>query len=229
MTARVMLFTGCALLCAATIATAQTTPAPRPGPAKQRELSIGAAVLGPLSMGTSDAELLGSNGDPSVTLFSANNKVSFGIGPSLTLGFQLKRNLWFEAAGALIFTGLRSTITNDFENAPEISIDSPVTRFAADGAVLYYFRDKGKTAWFVRGSGGFFYDTSGDMTLSEPGFMGSGGIGLRHWWRTNQKGTFKRMGLRAEFRYLFQTGGASLSDRSFALGPGGAVHLVFGY
>ena len=229
MRARVALMAYCALLCAAEVAFAQTTPAPRPASAKQREILFGAVVSGPLSMGTTDAELLGGNGQPSVVLFTAENKVSFGIGPSVALAFQMKRKLWIEVSGAFIKTGLRSTITDDFESAADVSIDSPVNRFTVDGAVLWYFRDKGNTAWFVRGSGGFMYDTSGDLTLAEPGFLGTGGVGMRYWWKTNGKGTFKRAGIRAEARMIFQSGGASLSDRSFAFGPGGAVHLVFGY
>ncbi len=207
---------------------AQTAPK-KTGPKKERDVTIGAVFSGPLSLGSANAELLGSGGTPTVTLFTAENSMAPGIGVDAALGFQLRRKLWLEVGARLTKTGLRTSITDDFEGADDVTLDAPVTRVSAEGAMLWYFREKGKTSWFVRGSGGVLRDLSGDLTFAENGFIGSGGIGFRYWWRTNGKGTFKRVGLRAEFKALVQSGGASFGERSTSVGPAGAVHLVFGY
>jgi hypothetical protein len=212
-------------------AVAQTTAAaPRKaGPKKERDFTVGAVFSGPLSQGSANAEELGSSGAPSLTLFTTKNEMAPGFGVDAAFGFQLHRKLWVEAGARLMKTGLRTSITDDFEDASDVTIEAPVTRISAEGALLWYFREKGKTAWFVRGSGGVLRDLSGDFTFAESGFIGSGGVGVRYWWRTNSKGAFKRVGLRAEFKALVQSGGASLGGRSTSIGPAGAVHLVFGY
>ena len=207
---------------------AKATPA-KAAVKKERDVTIGAVFSGPVSQGTANAEELGSSGTPSVTLFKTENQMAPGIGVDAAFGFQLSRKLWFEAGARLMKTGLRTNITNDFEGASGVTIDAPVTRVSAEGALLWYFRNKGKMAWFVRGSGGVLSDLSGDGTVAENGFIGSGGVGFRYWWRTNGKGAFKRVGLRGEFKALVQSGGASLGQRSTSIGPAGAVHLVFGY
>jgi hypothetical protein len=59
--------------------------------------------------------------------------------------------------------------------------------------------------------------------------IASAGLGVRHWWRTGTRPNAKRVGLRAEFRGVFQTGGLSLGSRSVRFGPAGVVNLVIGY
>ena len=91
-------------------------------------------------------------------------------------------------------------------------------------------RPAARSAWFVRGSGGLMRETAGGNTLTGDGVIASGGLGLRHWWRTNGKGTFKRVGLRAwKAARTIRSGGISLGEDGIRFGPAGAAHLVFGF
>jgi hypothetical protein len=93
---------------------------------------------------------------------------------------------------------------------------------------VWWIKDKGRTTWFIRAGGGIVGEVSGDLSSSATGAMGSGGLGVRHWFRET-KGGRKKMGWRAEFRGVVQGGGLSLDDRTVRFTPTGTFHLVFGY
>lgn len=219
----------CAVLAAST-AQAQTSSTTKPTNAKGgRELAVGGIFAGPASMGSADAKLFGPSNTPSLTLFSTTNKMSVGFGPEVLLGFRAGRRSWFEIGAGVTWPSLTTNVTKDFEKAPDQVLSDRVTSWSIEGAMLWYFHDQPKTSWFVRGSGGAMGDVSGDLSVSKTGFIGSGGLGVRHWWRTDGKGAIKRMGLRAEFRGVVRTGGISLGSRTVRFSPTGTVHLVFGY
>ncbi len=220
----------CGVLAVAAASAAQTPAAPPAGHApREREVTFGAVFAAPSSMGLADAVLLGPNGTPGVTLFSTRNGMASGLGAELILGFRIGRRTIVEADGGVVGTSLKTDVSSDFEGASGQTISSPVVRWTLEGAVLWFFHERGKTGWFVRASGGVMGEASGDLSASETGFTGGGGVGVRHWWRTNGTGTFKRVGLRAEFRGTVQTGGLSLGGRTTRFVPTGAVHLVIGY
>lgn len=227
MTARTCVMSGCLILATAAPVLAQTATAP--SPRRPREFTVGGLFAGPASMGSSDAVELGGPGTPSLTLFSTSNSLGVGGGVEASLGWRLRPALWVEVAGGLLKTTVRTHITDDFEGAADQTLSSGATRFSAEGALLWYLKDKGKTAWFVRGGGGFMREAVGDLSLADTGFIANGGFGVRHWWRMNGKGMFPRMGFRFEARGMLRAGGATLSSRSVTFGPAGAVALVFGY
>ena len=74
-------------------ACAQTTAAApkKAGPKKERDVTIGGVFSGPLSQGSANAELLGSSGTPSATLFTTTNEMAPGFGVVAAFGFQLHR------------------------------------------------------------------------------------------------------------------------------------------
>ena len=220
----------CVALAPAAIASAQTPATSTPlKPVRDREFIVGGLFAGPASMGSADAVLLGSNGAPSITLFRTENRMAWGVGPEVMLGFGLGRAVRFEVAAGLTRASMLTRITDDFENAPVEIVKAPALRLAGEGAIVWIFRDRGSNAWFVRGSGGFLRESSSELVAVSQGFIGGGGIGFRHWWRTNGRGTFKRVGLRAEVRGVLRYGGITLSERSWTFGPVGAAHIVFGY
>ena len=84
---------GVALIFITTAASAQTPATNKPAaPKRDRELVIGGVFAGPASMGSSEAVLLGPNGQPSITLFRTQNGLGVGFGPELMLGWRLKRS-----------------------------------------------------------------------------------------------------------------------------------------
>jgi hypothetical protein len=201
-------------------------PLPR---AENREFRLGGALTGPSSMGSSSAVLFGPTGAPAVTLFNTENRAALGFGLETALGFRLTPSLWAEVAGSWTRVSLSSRISSDFEGAAAETISAPVQRFTLEGAAVWYFRSTGPSAWFLRTTGGWMREGAGGLTLARGGTITGAGLGVRRWWRAGAKPNAKRVGIRAEFRGLLQTGGLTLGSRSWRFGPAGAVTLVVGY
>jgi len=199
----------------------------KPSSKRAKEFLIGGIVTGPTSVGSATAELLNGAGEPAVNLFQVDNKLAMGFGVESSLGFQISNSLWLEVSGGWTSSSLESDIRADFEDAFDESISSSMSRFTLQGGVLKYFHDKGKSAWFVRGSAGWMRETAGGNTLTGDGIIAGGGLGWRHWWRTGGKSG--NVGLRVEGRADVRSGGISLGEKGIRFGPAGAAHLVFGF
>ena len=210
-------------------AIAQTKAPPRPATERGTEFLIGGLVTAPTSVGSATAELLDGAGNPSVDLFRLDNKLGLGFGVEANFGFQISRALWLEVSGGWTRSSVESEIRNDFEDAFDETISSPMSRFTLQGGVLRYFHDKGNSAWFVRAAAGWMRETAGGYTLTGDGIIGGGGLGWRHWWATSRRGAAKRLGLRLEGRADIRSGGISLGEKGIRFGPSGAAHLVFGF
>jgi hypothetical protein len=218
--------TAAALLIAAT-AHAQTAAAK--APRKQREFSLGGLIIAPMSLGDIEGNLLNGNGNETLTFIGLENKLAMGYGVEAILGYQLSGRTWFEVAGSWSRPSLSSKVLEDADGEQGATISTGVSRFALGGALVRYLKDTGRTAWFVRLDGAWMRETAGGNTLTGDGFIGGGGLGWRHFWRTTGKGAVKRMGLRIEGRGVVRGGGLDLGESSIKFGAAGAAHLVFGF
>jgi hypothetical protein len=215
----------------ATAASGQTRPAPptkNAGPGHEFELVVGGLFTSRIAMGSADANLIAPDGS-NLVLFRTENSFGPGAGLELDLGFRVSKTFRAEASGTWLRVNARTRISSDFESASDQTLSSPVDRLTLEGAGLWTFRETTKTAWFARGSAGWMREFAGGYTLSKNGAVGSGGVGVRHWWRSGSKGTIKRMGVRAEFRAVFRSGGLALGTSSSRLGVAGVGHVVFGF
>ena len=215
-----------ALLVAAT-AHAQT-PAAK-APRKQREFTIGGLITAPMSIGNVEGNLLNGSGSETLTFIGLENKLAMGYGVEVILGYQLAGRTWFEVAGSWSRPKLSSKVLEDADGEQGATVSTVFSRFALGGALVRYLKDTGRTAWFVRVDGAWMRETAGGNTLPGDGFIGGGGLGWRHFWRTTGKGAVKRMGLRFEGRGVVRGGGLELGESSVKFGAAGAAHLVFGF
>ena len=227
MTASKLLATTAALLFLATTAHAQTAAAK--APRKQREFSVGGLVTAPMSLGSIEGNLLNGNGNETLTFIGLENTLGMGYGVEAVLGYQLGGRTWFEIAGSWSRPNLSSKVLEDADGEQGATISTVFSRFALGGALVRYLKDTGRTAWFVRIDGAWMRETAGGNTLPGDGFIGGGGLGWRHFWRTTGKGAVKRMGLRVEGRGVVRGGGLDLGESSVKFGAAGAAHLVFGF
>ena len=199
-----------------------------PKPSRPKEFTAGLALLGPTSLGAASAELLRSDGS-TLEIFDTKNSIGRGLGIQAGLGFQIRRSVWGEFNGIWTRTSLETRISGDLENADFEPISTAVSRLAIEGAALWYFRQRGKTAWFVRGGGGWMKELPEGNALAADGLTGSGGVGLRHWWREGTRAKPRRLGLRVEFRADLRSGGLTLGEGSLRITPVVAGTLVFGF
>lgn len=207
-----------AAVCLPNVAAAQAQAAQGSG----QEFIVGGAWMGPVSMGSSNADLKQSNGG-TLTLFETENSLGSGLGLSAGFGFALTKSIWGEVLGGFSRATLRSEVSDDFEDADVEPIRSGFSRFTVEGAALFYFRARGANAWFARGGGGWGRELSEGKALAEDTFHGTGSIGWRHWW--SQSG---RSGLRASGGVELRSGGLTLGD-GVRFGPMAAVHIFFGF
>ena len=227
MTASKLLAATAAVLLIAATAHAQTAAAK--APRKQREFSLGGLVTAPMPLGDIEGNLLNGNGNETLTFIGLENKLAMGYGVEGILGYQLGGRTWFEVAGSWSRPNLSSKVLEDADGEQGATISTAVSRFALGGALVRYLKDTGRTAWFVRLDGAWMRETAGGNTLTGDGFIGGGGLGWRHFWRTTGKGAVKRMGLRIEGRGVVRGGGLDLGESSVKFGAAGAAHLVFGF
>lgn len=214
------------LLCiGASPALAQAPPA---APGRPIELGLGGSLIAPSSVGSTSATLLTPSGG-TLKLFDVESRFGVGYGVDATLGFRVARAVWVEASGGWSRATARSRISGDVEAAPATTATEPVSRVSGEGALVWYFADRGSTSWFIRGSGGWMRELVGGNSLVEDGFLGSAGAGLRRWWRENGKGSLKRMGLRVEGRLLLRSSGVAFGEKSLQIAPAASGLIVFGF
>ena len=214
------------LLVTASVASAQAARQQRPKRAKA--LSFGGVWVGPVSFGTATAALERPDGSQLV-IFQADNKLGLGLGVEASLGFEVGRNLWLEAAGGWVFSELRTEVSDDVESAPDQTVTESLSRFTVEGAVLYYFRVRGRTSYFVRGGGGWMRELTGNSSLAMDGIVGNGGLGVQHLWRDRPTGTIRRLGISAEFRLNFRSESLSQVESKSRIAPAAAGKIVIGF
>lgn len=218
-----------ALLAVAVPAGAQTRPAAQAPatPGRAKELTVGGTWFGPVSMGSASAELLTPSGS-GFTLFETENSLGQGLGLSVGFGFAVSRALTAEVAGGWSRANLQTDVTGDFEAADIEPVRSSVNRFTLEGAMLWYFKPGGATSWFLRGSGGWAVELPEGNALAEDGFLATGGVGVRHWWRRDARGR-GRTGFRALGGFDIRSGGLALDDGSIRFAPMASFSVVFGF
>lgn len=181
------------------------------------ELAGGIVWAAPRSLGTVHADLLDSDGMP-VTLFRAENETGPALGLEVILSQAVARRIDVEFAGSWARFDARTSISGDFEDVPDVTVSETLTRYALEGAVVWRFAERGRVAWFLRGSGGWMREVAGDMSLAENGLLYSGGVGLKYWMSRRPTGQ-DQFGIRAEFRMMGRRDGIALDDESFRLWP----------
>ena len=212
-----------AMACAGVIAA--STPAFAQQPARQSmELAGGIVWAAPRSLGTVNADLLDSDGLP-VTLFRAENETGPALGLEVILSQAVARRIDVEFAGSWTRVDARTSITGDFEDVPDVTVSETITRYALEGGVVWRFAERGRVAWFLRGSGGWMREVVGDLSLAENGILYSGGVGLKYWMSRRPTGQ-DQFGIRAEFRMMGRHDGIALEDESFRLWPAATVMAV---
>lgn len=201
-------------------AEAQGAAAPR----KPMDLSLGVVFIAPASLGSVEANLLDGSGNPFL-LFRADNDTGPGLGFEATIGSPVGKRFDIEFTGAWTRFDVRSTVSDDFEDVPDVTLEDTLTRFSVEGAVLWRFAEGARAGWFLRGGAGWMRELSSDSALAEDGVVANAGIGVKYWMRTNAAGE-GRLGLRAEFRVLARTGGIEIDERSVSVWPAASGALV---
>jgi hypothetical protein len=218
------LLSGLACVCLAVV------PSPASAQAREGRLEIGASIgiARGHDLGTEKAVESG-NGVPSgspVTLFQASS--SFERGPMFEgrVAWHLTRAFAVEGTFGMARTHLKTSITNDFEQAPPMSSTSRLTQYTIEAGVLWQPSGlrfaHSRVRPFVTGGGGYLRQLHDGATLVETGKSAFAGGGVKVALRQatgSRPSTLKTVGLRADVRVNFTHGGFDVDGDAWRTYP----------
>ncbi len=177
------------------------------------EVSGAARVLGGISFAAVPAFETAPGGAP-VPVFESTSRLEGSIGPVASVGVGLSRALRAEVAFAYNSTRLTTRVSGDTENAPDISVDTPVRQFMVEGGLVAHLRrwQAGALAPFVAAGAGYVRQLYDGRTLVETGTAYYAGGGLYYERLAARPGLVKSAGLRVDVRALFMKDGVNLDD-----------------
>lgn len=196
------------LVAAPSIASAQVfvgATGPRPGSV---EMTVGGVWNLGTDYGTADATLTPnpSGGQTSFELFGTETKLRPAIGVQGFVGVYITRALAVEAGVQYARPTLEVELTDDFEDAPDVTATTSISQYLFTGSLVYHFGGPGaKTTPFIAGGAGHVRDVHSGNGLVETGIEYHGKAGVKLWFGRGQNS-----GLRIE-------GGVSVRDGGFTL------------
>jgi hypothetical protein len=199
-----------AVVAAAAAAPAAAQPPPSPPRVQPRELTFGAIVSAPASLGTSSAALIRADGSP-LELFRTRNRSGAWFGVEAMMTFPLTSRLAVEGAGSWSRGDLESRIEGDFEGATLVTATTPLSRFGVEGGALVSLVQRPRLAWFVRGSAGWMRELSSGNVIAENGVIGNVGTGVKYWWQPPAANR-RAWGVRVEARAHARSNGVAVGE-----------------
>jgi hypothetical protein len=175
----------------------------------QGRLEISGSFGGALShdLGSETAVETG-NGVPTgspVTLFRTSSSMDAGPLFEARVGFDLTRAFAVEATFGLTRTTLRTSITNDFEQAAPTMAVTKFRQYAIEGGIVWHLTrvrfSRGRAVPFVAGGGGYLRQLDDGATLVGTGQSIYAGGGLKYRLHESKpRSALKAIGLRADVR-----------------------------
>jgi hypothetical protein len=179
---------------------------PRPGSA---ELSGGGFWMAGHTFDSAAATLTSnpSSGSSGFDLFTAEPVVDPAFGLHGALAVYLTRNLAIEGGVQFSRPKLKVTLTDDAEDADDVTATETITSYVFTGSLVYHFATTGKTVPFIAGGAGHIRDLHAGNELVETGVEYHGKVGIKSWFGRTRKYAF-----RAEGGISIRDGGFSFDD-----------------
>jgi hypothetical protein len=198
-------------LAAALPASAQTSEPPRSG---RVEVDAGGGWRGGARLGSRDANLRAATATD-FRLFSTDS--SFAAAPAFHVkaGYSLTRRLAVEGGLTLSHPELRTSVTNDAEAAPPITIAERIDQYSIDASLVVMIRELAigsRTLPFVSGGGGYLRQLHEGQTVVEEGRVFHAGGGVKHWLVARDRGVISGAGVRVDARLYLISGGIAFED-----------------
>jgi hypothetical protein len=199
-------------------------------PRREGRLEIGASIgiAGSHDLGTEKAVEQG-NGVPAgtpVTLFEARTSLDHGPLFEGRVAWHFTRALSAEGTFGVMRTHLRTSITNDFEQAPPTVATSRLTQYTGEAGLvveLPRFRfARGRLRPFVTGGGGYLRQLHDGATLVEEGQAAYAGGGVKIRLRESagrRPSTLKALGVRVDARANFTHRGFEVNGDAWRTYP----------
>lgn len=213
---------GSLLACVPATASAQVfvgSAKPRPGSA---EISGGGFWAAGQSLPASAATLTGNpSSGGSFDLFNVDPQLEPAIGALGTLGVYITRALALEGGVQFSRPTLNVRLTDDAEDAPDVTASTTITSYVFTGSLVYHFGGSGRTTPFIAGGAGHIRDLHSGNEVVETGTEYHGKAGIKSWF-----GRRRNLALRAEAGISIRDGGFSF-DEDRRIVPAVAASLLY--
>jgi hypothetical protein len=178
------------------LVTATPTPAQTPT-AGSWEFTGGVVFIGGFDAGNLSADLTPNSGTTGgVTLFETDSRIKPASGLLAKIGIFLTPS--FALEGGLRYTRpvLESDISNDFEDAEDLTAEETLSQYLFDATAVWHFRGSGtgRTMPFVYGGGGYLRELHEGNALVEDGLEFHAGGGVKWWFGGNARWGFRAQG-----------------------------------
>jgi hypothetical protein len=211
-----------AVVAASPLAYAQTTPAVRTG---RVQIAVTGSLATPRGFDPAAVVFLTPGGE-ALVVSESQARAGLGVGLDVHFGIQLSPSIDVEATGSWLRTPYSAEVTFDLEDAVPVTARVTASQFVVEGAVLFTVARRGQTDFFVRGAGGWLFESS-DQFLIDNGWTAQAGGGVKYWWR-GRSPSAARLGLRLEGRLRLHDTRILASGRDIRLTPVLAGGVIIG-
>jgi hypothetical protein len=165
-----------------------------------------------------------SGGSSSFEQFDSEATMDPAFGVHGAVAVYITRALAIEGGVQFSRPRLDIRLTNDFEDAPDVTATSTISSYLFTGSLIYHFgAATNKMVPYIAGGAGHLRDVHSGNELVETGTEYHGKAGVKMWF-----GRTRAFGLRLEGGISVRDGGFSLEDeRRYA--PTAAASLVYLY
>jgi hypothetical protein len=221
--ARVSLIAALVLL-VASAAGAQTDP-----PLHRLQLGAGVGFFGGAALGDAEANLRTATTDL-FRLFTTSTEQAGTIGLDLHAAVDLTRRFGLEAHTLFARPDVRTSVTNDAENAPAVDAIEQLDQYLIDGGVVIRLNEFRMNDWvpFATAGAGYLRQLHEGLTLSEHGHLFYVGGGVRRALLVRPKGLLRGLGVRGDVRLDVLSDGITIEDKTRKhVSASGSLFVVF--
>jgi hypothetical protein len=186
------------------------------------EVSGGGLWTGGQSLPSSAAVLTDPGaGDSGFELFSADPSVDPAFGAQAAVAVYVTPKLAVEGGFQLSRPTVTVRLTDDFEDAPDVTATSTMTSYLFTGSLLYHFGASTRRVPFVAAGAGHVRDLHAGNEYVETGIEYHGRAGMKFWF-----GPRRTAGLRVEGGVSIRDGGFSYDDERRVV-PSAAASFLY--
>ena len=197
-----------------------------PGRNRGVQLAITGAITTPRAFDPAAVTFLTPAGEPLV-ISRSQTRIGLGFGVDLHLSMRATSTVDIEASGSWMRAPYRTEVTFDVEDGQLLTAGTTASQFGVEGAAVVTIARGGRTDVFLRGSGGWLFE-SADQLLVDHGWVATAGGGVKYWWTDRTPRSTRRVGLRIEGRLRLHDTGVIADGRAIRLTPVLVGGVVFG-
>jgi hypothetical protein len=186
----------------------------QPGRPGSLEVSVGAAWLGPGSLGSAEANLTAPGTTTPYRFFSTSARAESTPGLDARITYNLFRRVALEGGLSYSRPSVTFSISDDVEGATSAGgSGEKLSQYFADGNLLLFLPGlsfaKGRGRAFVEAGGGYLRQLHAGNYNVETGTVYNGGGGIKYYLAPRRTGFIRGLGIRVDVRAYYKVNGFS--------------------